>query len=84
VNYLLTCAAWLCWVGVFMMGMQVTPPLKQHFEYVLGGECVTRIEKGPDFECRGRDKEHLTCKGIIIITHGKADACMSINVVREK
>ena len=62
----------------------VLPPLKQHFEYVLPGSCVTAIAKGPEFKCQGPDKDHLTCSGISVTVHGKVDDCLQINVVREK
>ena len=62
----------------------VIPPLKQHFEYVLPGSCVTEIKKGPEFKCAGPDKDHLTCSGIVVAVHGKVDDCLQINVVKEK
>ena len=62
----------------------VIPLLKQHFEYVLPGSCVTEIKKGPEFKCAGPDKDHLTCSGIVVAVHGKVDDCLQINVVKEK
>lgn len=61
----------------------VIPPLKQHFEYILPGSCVTAIEKTQNFKCIGPDKEHLKCEGITVTVRGKIDECLQINVVKE-
>ena len=73
-------------VGVYRLepDANVIPPLKQHFEYVLPGSCVTEIKKGPEFKCAGPDKDHLTCSGIVVAVHGKVDDCLQINVMKEK
>ena len=70
-----------------LVAVAVLPPLKQHFEYVLGSTCngaEVQIAKGPSFRCTGLDKEHLNCTGTVVTVHGKLDDCLSINVVKDK
>lgn len=62
----------------------VIQPLKQHFEYILPGSCVSAIEKTPEFKCKGPDKDHLKCEGISLTIRGKVDECLEIHVEKEK
>lgn len=52
----------------------------QRVELVLPGPCVEAISPGKNFECRGPDKEHMTCKGIILKF---SPACMQVHAVRD-
>jgi len=73
--------------GLVLVAGAVLPPLKQHFEYVLGSTCngaEVQISKGPSFRCSGPDKEHLVCSGTVITVKGKLDDCFQINVVKDK
>lgn len=66
--------------------LAITPPLKQHFEYILHSTCngeEVHIAKGPEFKCTGPDKDHLHCTGISISVKGVVDSCLDINVVKD-
>lgn len=69
-----------------IMLLAITPPLKQHFEYVLHSTCngaEVHIAKGPDFKCVGPDKGHLVCTGIDITVKGVVDSCLDIHVIKD-
>jgi len=86
-----TIAAWMAW-GM-LVASQVTPPLKQHFEYVATKQCFKthfvdgveylNVKAGPKFNCSGPDKDSLSCHDETMEVVGKLDECLSIHVVRE-
>lgn len=52
----------------------------QRVELVLPGRCIETMRPGKNFECKGPDKEHMICRGIMLTY--RAD-CAEVHVARD-
>lgn len=52
----------------------------QRVELVVSGPCVKAIKPGRNFECKGPDKDHMTCRGILV---SYESSCAQIHVVSD-
>lgn len=52
---------------------------EQHVDLVIKRPCISNIAMGSDFECRGPDKNHLLCKGIVLTY---TPSCAMLEVVK--
>ena len=52
----------------------------QRVELVLSGRCIETIERGRNFECRGPDKDHMACRGIVLTYK---PSCAQLHVVSD-
>lgn len=43
--------------------------------------CEVKVEVGPHFQCRGSNREHMSCSGILVTV--KDNACMQWEIRHE-
>lgn len=54
-------------IGVILFGVTLSSQiLPQRIDYVIGPACITKLAVGRNFECRGPDNDHLSCRGVAI------------------
>ena len=64
-------------LGIFLVTLAPAQTV-QRVELVLPGRCIQAMKPGKNFECKGPDKEHMLCRGIMLTY--KAD-CAEVHVV---
>jgi hypothetical protein len=65
---------------VFIVSLAAAQVAVQRVELVLPGRCIESMKPGKNFECKGPDKDHMLCRGIMITY--KAD-CAEVHVARD-